>query len=127
MSSLIRDTHQTILTSFDAAVASPRRENLYFQVLLACALAPTDHLGRFRAVDIREPFSQIMQRRYDIPAYSKHLHDLCNPARGEALQKFGAIHNYRFRFTNPMLQPFMIMQGLEQKLIGLQDIRPRNI
>ena len=126
MSTLIRDTHQTILRSFDAAVASPRRENLYFQVLLACALSPTDHLGRFRAADVREPLSMIMKRRYKIPAFSKHLHDLCNPARGEALQKFGEIHNYRFRFTNPTMQPYMIMQGLEQGLIGIPDIRSRN-
>lgn len=127
MSILIRDSHQTILKSFDAVVASPRRENLYFQVLLACALAVTDHLGCFRAVDIREPFSTIMKRRYEIPAYSKHLHDLCNPKRGEVLQKFGGIHNYRFRFSNPMMQPFIIMQGVKRGLIGLQDVRPRNI
>ncbi len=124
---LIRDTHQTILKSFDAAVASPRRENLYLQVLLACALAPTDPLGRFRAADIREPFSMIMKRRYEIPAYSRHLHDLCNPARGEVLEKFGEIHNYRFRFTNPVMQPFIIMKGLERNLIGMPDIRPSNI
>ena len=127
MSTLIRDTHQTILKSFDAVVASPRRENLYLQVLLACALATTDHLGCFRAVDVREPLSMIMKRRYDIPAYSKHLHDLCNPARGEVLQKFGGIHNYRFRFTNPMMQPFVIMQGLERGLVGLSSIKPRNV
>lgn len=127
MSTLIRDTHQTILKSFDAAIASPRRENLYLQVLLACALSPTDHLGRFRAADIREPFSTIMKQRYEIPAYSKHLHDLCNLARGEALQKFGEIHNYRFRFTNPMMQPYIIMRGLERGLIGIPDIGQRNV
>ena len=127
MSTLVRDTHQTILRHFDAATASPRRENLYFKVLLACALATTDHLGRFRAADIREPYSAIMKRRYDIPAFSRHLHDLCNSARGEVLQRYGEIHNYRFRFTNPMMQPFVIMQGLQRNLIGLQDIRPRNI
>ncbi len=127
ISTLIKDTHETILRSFDAAVASPRRENLYFQVLLACALANTDHLGRFRAVDIREPFSKIMKRNYDIPAYIKHLHDLCNSERGEVLQQFGVIHTYRFRFANPIMQPFVIMQGLERGLIGLPDIRPRNV
>lgn len=127
MSNLIRDTHQTILRSFDTAVASPRRENLYFQVLLACALAATDHFGRFRAADIRETFSRIMQRRYEIPAYSKHLHDLCDPKRGEVLQKFGDIHNYRFRFANPMMQPFVIMRGLDRGLVGLTDIRSRNV
>jgi len=126
MDVLIRDTGQTILKSFDAATASPRRENYYFQVLLACALAPTDHLGWFRAADIREHYSRIMQRRYEIPSYSRHLHDLCNPDRGQVLQKLGGTHNFRYRFTSPMLEPFVIIHGLKRKLVGLQDIRPRN-
>jgi Cdc6-like AAA superfamily ATPase len=127
MSSLIQDSHQTILRSFDASVASPRRENLYFQVLLACALASTDHLGRFRAADIRDPFSMIMKRKYDIPAFSRHLYELCKPERGEVLQQFGETHNRRYRFTNPIMQPYVIMKGLERNLIGLTDVRPRNI
>ncbi|MCH7999335.1 MAG: orc1/cdc6 family replication initiation protein [Chloroflexi bacterium] len=124
---LLRDSQQTILKQFDAATASPRKENYYFQVLLACALAPTDHLGRFRAKDVREPYGVIMKRSVEIPAFSRHLHDLCTPGRGAVLQKFGEAHNFRYRFANPLLEPFVLMKGLERRLVGLESVRPRNV
>ena len=120
---LIRESQQTIIRKFDTATASPRRENFFFQVLLACALAETDGLGYFRAADVREPYSRIMGRRYEIPAFVRHLHDLANEKRGEVLQRLGELHNYRFRFADPMLQPYVLMHGLKKGLVGLGDIR----
>ena len=124
---LLRDSQQTILTQFDAATASPRKKNFYFQVLLACALATTDHLGRFRAKDIRDPYSAIMGRHYEIPAFSRHLHDLCTEKRGAVLQKYGETHNFRYRFSDPMMQPFVVLRGLEEKLVGLESVKPLNV
>src|SRR2546422_2375002 len=40
---------QSIRSVYHTATRSPRRENLYAKVLLACALAPTDDLGYFRS------------------------------------------------------------------------------
>ena len=45
ISALVNESQQTVLREFDLATASPRRDNFYFQVLLACALAPTDDLN----------------------------------------------------------------------------------
>ena len=45
MEALLTVSQQSILRQFDLATASPRRENFYFQVLLACSLASTDDLG----------------------------------------------------------------------------------
>ena len=125
--SLMKQSQQTILASFDAVTASPRRENFYFQVLLACALAPTGHLGYFRARDIREPYAGIMNYKYDIPSFVGHLHRLCDQNRGAILQKTGELHNFRFRFTDPMMQPFVLMHGLKRNLVGLSDVPPREI
>ncbi len=123
---LTRESQQTMIRKFDTATASPRRENFFFQVLLACALAETDHLGYFRAANVREPYSQIMGRRYDIPSFVRHLHDLAHEKRGEVLQRLGERHNYRFRFADPMLQPYVLMHGLKRGLVGLADIAPPN-
>lgn len=124
---VVRDSQQTILKQFDAATASPRRENYYFQVLLACALAITDHLGRFRAKDVRAPYRTIMKRDLEIPAFSRHLHDLCTKERGAVLQKFGETHNFRYRFADPLMQPFVVIKGLERSLVGLESVRPLNV
>jgi Cdc6-like AAA superfamily ATPase len=107
---------QSLVSAHHRAISSPR-ENLYQQVLLACALAHTDELGYFSAVDVRYPMSQIMGRPYEIPAFSRHLNDFCEEARGPVLQKTGQARRFRFRFLNPLMEPFVIMKGLTGGLI----------
>ena len=122
IATLISESQQTILREFDLATASPRRENFYFQVLLACALAQTDDLGYFRAVDVREPYSHIMGREMRIPAYARHLHGLSDSDRGAVLQKMGRPHQSRFRFSNPLMQPYVLMRGLQSNMLNLEHV-----
>ena len=119
---IVLESQQTVIRAFDLATASPRRQNFFFQVLLACSLAPTDQLGYFRAADIRSTYSRIMGRDQDIPSYVRHLHGLCEAKRGSVLQKLGESHSYRYRFTDPVLQPYVLMRGLEQGLVNLNDV-----
>ncbi len=121
ISALVNESQQTVLREFDLATASPRRDNFYFQVLLACALAPTDDLGSFRAADIRLPFSRIMRREMKIPTFARHLHGLSNDSRGAVLQRLGEPHRYRFRFSDPLLQPYVLMRGLQSNLLTLEE------
>ena len=118
----IEESQQTILHQFDLATASPRRENFYFKVLTACALASTDDLGCFRAADVREPYSYIMGQDMQIPSYGRHLHGLSEADRGAVLQRLGRPHQYRFRFSNPLMQPYVLMRALRRGLIDLDDI-----
>ena len=120
---IISEYQQTSTRQFIDATASPRKENYYFQVLVACALAKTNALGFFRAQDVREPYSQIMKRRFEIPSFSRHLHNLTTEARGEILIVEGETHKRRFRFNDPMMQPYVLIKGLQSKLITLKDIR----
>ena len=119
---VVSESQQTILRQFDRATASPRRQNYYFQALLACALAPTDRLGYFRPADVRPPFSYIMRSDQNVSSIARYLHGLCDEKRGAALQKFGESHSYRYRFSDPMLQPYTLMRGLERGLLTLQDV-----
>ena len=120
--SLILESQQTVIRAFDLATASPRRQNFYFQALLACALAPTDQLGYFRPVDIRDWYSKIMGSDQNISAYTRHLHGLCDENRGAVLQRLGEPRNYRFRFTDPVLQPYVLMRGLKRGLVNMEDV-----
>lgn len=106
----------TTISAYHQATLSPR-ENMYAQVLLACALAQVDELGYFAAVDVRTKLAEIMGKRYEIPAFSQHLNAFCEPARGPVLQRMGTLRRYRFRFVNPLMQPFVIMNGLKRELI----------
>jgi Cdc6-like AAA superfamily ATPase len=93
------------------------RDSIYPQVLIACALAKKDDLGYFAAADIRKPLSSIMKRKYDIPNFSRHLSGFCSNERGKILKRIGVERNYRFRFKIPLMQPYIIMQGLSGKFI----------
>jgi Holliday junction resolvasome RuvABC ATP-dependent DNA helicase subunit len=110
-------TQQSILDTYHRATTSPRKENLYARVLLACALAPTDIMGSFAASDVRAPLSSIMGKPYDIPAFIRHLNEFSEERRGPVLQRSGSSRKYRFRFLNPLVQPFVIAQGLANGLI----------
>ena len=112
----IDHAQQSIVTSYHQATSSPRG-NLYAEVLLSCALAKTDELGYFPAANVRGPMTKIMGRPYDIPAFSQHLNDFCDGKRGAVLQKTGHPRRYRFRFVNPLMEPFVVMKGISKRLI----------
>jgi len=119
-----RRAQESVVSAYHSATFSTR-ETLYSQVLLACALAPGDDLGYFASGDVRAPLSMIMGRPYDIPAFSQHLNELSDPdgARGLVLQKAGTSRKFRFRFINPLLQPYVVLRGIADKMITIEDAR----
>ncbi|MDQ3585495.1 MAG: ATP-binding protein [Acidobacteriota bacterium] len=107
----------SILNAYYKATSSPQKHNLYEEVLLACALAETDDLGYFSAAAVAKPLSAIMDKPYYIPSFSRHLTDFCSGKRGPILQKTGKARRFRFRFINPLMQPFVIIHGLAKQLL----------
>jgi AAA ATPase domain len=115
----IGNASQSIRSLYHKGTSSPRKDNLYCQTILACAVAEPDALGYFAPADVRGPFNQIMMdKTYPVSAFTKHLHDLCDPKRGPLLQKTGDKHKHRFRFTDSLLQPFVLMHGLSTGMIS---------
>lgn len=117
----LEDAQQSIQSGWHKATTSPRKNNLFADVLLACALAETDELGFFAAQDIRGPMQMVTGKRYEIPSYAQHLNDFCDSKRGPILEKTGGKRRYRFRFINPLMQPYVVMQGYAAgKLVNFQ-------
>ncbi len=102
---------QTIRDTYHKATMSQRRDNLYADVLLACAMTGGDDLGYFSAADVREPLQRITGKSYDIPNFSQHLKNFCDTQRGPILQRTGVERRFRFRFGNPLVQPFVVLKG----------------
>lgn len=113
----LNEAQQSTISAYHKAVSSQRRDNLYSQVLLACALAETDQMGYFAPADLREPMSKIMNRPYEIANYIQHLNAFCKSERGAVLQRLGIPRRYRYRFKNPLMQPFVTMQGFASGLL----------
>ena len=110
------DRH-TILNDYQQATRSARKDALFAEVLLACALAPKNQLGYFTSGSIRKPLEAIAGRRLDIPAFSNHLSQFLEPERGGVLQREGSSRRYFYRFTDPIFQPYVVLKGLSEGLI----------
>jgi hypothetical protein len=65
----------------------------------------------------------ITKESFTTDRYAKHLHAFCLPERGPILEKFGSEYRWKFRFTNPSMQPYVLMKGLRDGLITEKDCR----
>jgi histone H3/H4 len=112
----------TIQSDYVKAVRSSQPGNLYREVLLACAIAPKNSLGYFASGQIRDPLEVIAGRRLDIPAFSRHMKEFLDPVRGNVLRREGKERSYSYRFSDPMMQPYVIMSSLTDGLITTQQL-----
>jgi Cdc6-like AAA superfamily ATPase len=119
----LNEAQQSTISAYHKAVSSQRKDNLYSQVLLACALAETDPMGYFAPADLREPMSRIMSKPYEIANYIQHLNAFCKEERGNVLQRTGVPRRYRYRFRNPLMQPFVTLQGFASGLLDRSLLR----
>lgn len=61
--------------------------------------------------------AMIMKKEYDIPSFARHLASFCKSERGSVLKKIGMKRRFRYRFTDPLMQPFVILKGLAGGMI----------
>jgi hypothetical protein len=113
----------SIRSDYSKATASAKKEALYKKVLLACALAETDDLGWFYPREVRGPLELILKRTYKIEAFARHLHAFCDEARGPVLINDNRSVRPRFRFENPLMQPFVLLRGLAKGDISVEDLK----
>ena len=122
--SSIESVQQSVLDSYHRATSS-NRETLYKQVLLACSLARRDEKGMFGAADVRDELHKITGTFRDLPAFAQHLNDFSGGGRrGGVLDRMGTSYRYRYRFRDPLLQPYVIMRG---QLDGLLKDQPSDL
>lgn len=115
-------TGHTIDDAYQRATRSVHKDALFRHVLLACALAPKNELGFFTAGSIREPLEIVADRRLEIPAFSRHLSQFLETERGSVLFREGS-KRYFYRFSDPILQPYVILKGVADSLITEEQAR----
>ena len=112
----ISHTNQTIRSSYQQATTSPQKDAIFKQVLLACALAGGDELGYFAAGDIRDPLFRVTRKQYGIPQFVGHLKKFAT-VRGPVLQSVGEQWKRRYRFSDPLMRPYVVLKGIDSGLI----------
>lgn len=116
----VADKTESLGRVYKTATYSPK-ENIFDQVLLACALA-ADRQGVFSAKDIRGPLSSIGKKQYEIQAYIRHLDKFSTESRGNVLRKGGVKRRFQYSFVEPLMQPYVILRGLSEGLVTEEQI-----
>ncbi len=116
MTRFITETERTFRDRYRTATRS-NQDNFFEQSLLACALAKTDDEGFFTANDVVEPYSAIMKGKKRIAHFEKHLRRFSSDEGGNILFKRGGDRQQQFRFADPMMQPYVIIRGIQTKMI----------
>lgn len=103
---------QSIITTYHSATHSHQPDNIFKEVLDACAVAGQDETGYFTAASVRLPLRAITGRNYDIPNFARHLNEFTKPERGAILQRTGETRRIRYRFDSPLIKPYIIMRSV---------------
>lgn len=112
----VRRAQESIVNAYSKAVYSAK-ENIYREVLLACAMARTDERGKFSASDVRDALLKILGRRIEIAGFARHLAAFCDADRGPIIRKAGKPKRFQYQFVDAPLQPYIIMTGKKDGLI----------
>lgn len=102
-------SQHSLPTAYSRASNSTRSES-YRNVLLACALAQCDEQGWFTPVDVRNQLDKLGLECGR--AATRHLAELCKDSRGSILLETGPSRRHTYRFTNPLMQPYVVMRGV---------------
>lgn len=119
----VHQAEQSIRNKYLKAIHSAHKDALYPQILLACASASAtskDALGYFHPANVLGPLMRILQRRnVTIATFQKHINEFCEETRGAVLQREGTVRSYKYRFSDPLLPPYIFMssgQGISELL-----------
>ena len=118
------NAQESVKWSYYDAVSSTRTNSIHRKVMLACAIAELDEFGYFKASDIRKPLSDILESPVDVARYLRYLSDFASDARGNVLKREGLPWRQRYRFTNPLMETFVILKGFEDEMLEIRDIFP---
>ncbi len=119
---LLGSSQNTLKNDYELAIRSNQERARFRQILTACALAPTDESGYFTAKQVQDPLCDILRKKIGIDGFNPNLKELSSAKRGNVLQQIGEERIYRYRFTNPAMQPFAIMKGIND---GFLDEKAR--
>ena len=112
IAAVLAATQQSVRDAVTKAVSTSKKNAIYADVLLACALTKAGDVGYFSAGDVRDPLNKLTGKSYGISNYVRHLNEFCGDQRGKVLQCEGQRYQRRYRFSESLFQPFIIMEGI---------------
>ena len=105
-------TTESTKATYLNAVETPRGQH-YHTVLLGCALAKVDERGYFAPSDVRQALKDYLGVDFALTRFNKHLHQFASDAKGNILTKVGSKNKFKYRFKDPIMQPYVTLEGIK--------------
>ena len=119
----IEDSEREMKTGYYEATKSRHPKSQFAMTLAACALARHDDFGYFTATNVREALEVITGHSREISTFAEHLKRFCDPKKGNVLQASGEKHQMRYRFREPLMEPFVLIRSLDSQIIKLEHMK----
>ena len=111
----IEDTHESLKDAYQKATFATK-DNIYAEVLSACAQVPLDEHGTFQASDIIPILSEIMEKEVTLNSFLYHLNKFSSEEKGDILIRKGNKNIKRYKFKVPLMRVFIQLKNLEKTL-----------
>ncbi|TGM82519.1 ATP-binding protein [Leptospira mtsangambouensis] len=108
------NAHETIRNTYEQAIRTTKLESNFKDVLYSCAMATVDEHGTFRAKDLEEFMSKLLNKEVKLRSFTYHLGKLSQDTKGNVLIKVGTSKNHRYKFKNPMLKAYLKLKFFEE-------------
>jgi len=118
---VVRSKH-SIANEYHSAVRSIHKSSKHKMTLLACALTKPDRQGFFQPMDVAATMTRISSEKCSGSRIQKHLTEFSFVKRGNALEREGSFRQFKFKFSNPLLQPYTIISSLSEQLIADEKV-----
>jgi Cdc6-like AAA superfamily ATPase len=109
---------RSLSKAYDRATYSPKKTR-FAEVLLACSIARLSDMGDFSPSDVRAPYSRIIGEQVGIDRFNPQLTSLAT--NREILIREGEERRWRYRFKDPLMEPYVLLQGLSSGTITPED------
>jgi hypothetical protein len=116
---------QSFADDYRRATDSRLASNIFREVILASALARSDSSGVFEASEVSKTLNEIVPSGgYHHARVQQYLAQFVSDRRGKILIRSGMKSDYRYRFSDALMQPFIIMRAIKDGMINekLRDL-----
>lgn len=112
------ESGQSFVDDYKRATDSGRAGNIFKEVILASALALSDRRGVFTFPEVAKTLNLIAPSKSQHHArIHQYLAQFTSDRRGKILTRSGMKSDYRYRFSDALMQPFIIMRAMKDTMI----------
>ena len=106
----VRRVDESIRIAYQKATITSKSDSKWREVVWACAIAKEDEYASFKLNDVACAMSKVVGRTVKPVSINYHMGKLASSDRGCLLEKLGTGTNVRYRFKNPLLKAYVLIE-----------------